>query len=106
MTIFVGAFGAEPVYGDPNNSFRMVATIIACTSIVVTAVYILRVVGKILYGNVENKHYLELTDATWDERVAVICLIFCVAGLGTFPFWVSNVISPSAGTILQSIGVM
>ena len=106
MTIFVGAFGAEPLSGDPNNSFRMVATIIACTSIVVTAVYILRVVGKILYGEVENKHYLELTDATWDERVAVICLIFCVAGLGTFPFWVSNMISPAAGNILQSIGVM
>ena len=105
MTIFVGAFGADPVSGDPNTSFRMVATIIACTSIVVTAVYILRVVGKILYGEVENKHFLELTDATWDERVAVICLIFCVAGLGTFPFWVSDMISPAAGTILQSIGV-
>jgi len=106
MTIFVGAFGADPVAGDPNIGFRMVATIIACMSIVVTAVYILRVVGKILYGEVENKHFLELTDATWDERVAVICLIFCVAGLGTFPFWVSNVISPSVGNILQSIGVM
>ena len=106
MTIFVGAFGAEPMVGDPNNSFRMVATIIACTSIVVTAVYILRVVGKILYGEVENKHFLELTDATWDERVAVICLIFCVAGLGCAPFVFSDMISPAAGTILESIGVM
>ena len=106
MTIFVGSFGAHPMSGDPNTSFRMVATIIACTSIVVTAVYILRVVGKILYGEVENKHFLELTDATWDERVAVICLIFCVAGLGSFPFWVSDIISPAAGTILESIGVM
>jgi NADH-quinone oxidoreductase subunit M len=106
MTIFVGAFGANPVSGDPNNSFRMVATIIACTSIVVTAVYILRVVGKILYGEVENKHYLELTDATWDERVAVICLIFCVAGLGCAPFLFSDMISPAAGSILKSIGVM
>ena len=106
MTIFVGAFGAEPLYGDPNNSFRMVATIIACMSIVVTAVYILRVVGKILYGEVENKHFLELTDATWDERVAVICLIFCVAGLGCAPFLFSDMISPAAGTILKSIGVM
>ena len=106
MTIFVGAFGAEPLSGDPNTSFRMVATIIACMSIVVTAVYILRVVGKILYGEVENKHFLELTDATWDERFAVACLIFCVAGLGCAPFLFSDIISPSAGTILQSIGVM
>ena len=106
MTIFVGSFGAHEVAGDPSSSFRMVATIIACTSIVVTAVYILRVVGKILYGEVENKHFLELTDATWDERVAVCCLIFCVAGLGCAPFFFSDMISPAAGNILKSIGVM
>jgi NADH-quinone oxidoreductase subunit M len=102
----VGSFGASELGGDPSATFRMTCTIIACTSIVVTAVYILRVVGKILYGEVENKHFLELTDATWDERVAVICLIFCVAGLGCAPFFFSNIISPSAGNILQSIGVM
>ena len=106
MTIFVGSFGADTQMGDPSSSFRMVCTIIACASIVVTAVYILRVVGKILYGNVENKHYLELTDATWDERVAVIVLIFCVAGLGCLPFFFSNIISPSVGGILGSIGVL
>ena len=106
MTIFVGSFGAEPVSGDPNASFRMVATIIACTSIVVTAVYILRVVGKILYGTVENKHFLELTDATWDERVAVICLIFCVAGLGLAPMWASNVINGAVEPILKVIAAV
>ena len=59
----------------------------ATTSIVITAVYILRVVGKILYGKVLNPEHLKLTDATWDDRVAVICLIACVAGLGMAPFW-------------------
>lgn len=96
MTIFVGSF-------DNPDQFHRVATIIACTSIVVTAVYILRVVGKILYGEVKNPHYLGLTDATWDERVAVICLIACVAGLGLFPFWASNVISDAVGPILANI---
>jgi len=98
MTIFVGSFMNDDV-------FHRTATIIACTSIVVTAVYILRVVGKILYQKVADPHYEELTDATWDERVAVCCLIFCVAGLGLFPLWVSNVISPSVGNILSSMGI-
>ena len=102
MTIFVGSFGAETATGSVDV-MRRVATIIACTSIVVTAVYILRVVGRILFGQVENKHYLELTDATWDERVAVCCLIFCVAGLGLFPLWASNVISDAVGPILSVI---
>ncbi len=60
-------------------------TIIACTSIVITAVYILRVIGRILYGTCRNEAHLKLTDATWDERLTVICLIVCVAGLGLCP---------------------
>ena len=96
MTIFVGSF-------ENADTFHRAATIIACTSIVVTAVYILRVVGKILYGKVADPHYLELTDATWDERVAVCCLIFCVAGLGIAPLWVSNVIGDAVGPILNVI---
>jgi NADH-quinone oxidoreductase subunit M len=98
MTIFVGSF-------ENNDMFHRVCTIIACTSIVVTAVYILRVVGKILYQKVADPHYETLTDATWDERVAVCCLIFCVAGLGIFPLWVSNVISDAVGPILNVINM-
>ena len=74
-------------------------TIIACTSIVITAVYILRVVGKILYGTIKNEHHLALTDATWDERFTVICLIICVAGLGIAPMWVSDLINGGVSNI-------
>ena len=102
MTIFVGSFGANLADGMPDM-FRRTATVIACTSIVVTAVYILRVVGKILYGKVADPHYEQLTDATWDERVAVVCLIACVAGLGLFPLWASNAITDAVGPILQNI---
>ena len=96
MKIFVGSF-------ENNDVFHRTCTIIACTSIVITAVYILRVVGKILYGKVANPHYEELTDATWDERVAVCCLIFCVAGLGLMPMWANNVIDDGVVAILSVI---
>ena len=96
MTIFVGSFAN-------NDTFHRTATIIACTSIVVTAVYILRVVGKILYGKVADPHYETLTDATWDERVAVCCLIFCVAGLGIAPLWASEVIDNALVPIIDHI---
>lgn len=75
MTIFVGSFQNFDV-------FHRTLTIIACSSIVITAVYILRLVGKILYGTCTNKHHLALADATWDERFAVICLVFVL------PDWV------------------
>lgn len=88
MTIFNGAFQ----HTDP---FHRTWTVIACCSIVITAVYILRLVGKILYGTCTNKHHLALTDATWDERTAVIILIACVAALGIAPWWISDMISDS-----------
>ena len=78
MTIFVGSF-------EHTDMFHRTFTIIACCSIVITAVYILRVVGKLLFGPVQDKHHLELTDATWWERLSAITLIVCVAGIGCFP---------------------
>ena len=96
MTIIVGSF-------QNADTFHRVLTIAACTSIVVTAVYILRVVGKILYGTCTNEHHLALTDATWDERFSVICLILAVAGLGMAPFWVSDMISTGVAPIIDHI---
>ena len=96
MTVFVGAFGID----DP---FHRTVTIIACTSIVITAVYILRVVGRILYGEPDNEEHKKLTDATWDERFTVICLIVCIAALGIAPMWMSNLIGSGIESVLASV---
>ena len=96
MTIFVGSF-------EVAGTFHTACTVIACCSIVVTAVYILRVVGKILFQEVADPHYLQLTDATWDERFSLCCLIFCVAALGMAPLWASNVIADGVAPILSVI---
>ncbi|HEY9543058.1 complex I subunit 4 family protein [Prevotella sp.] len=97
MTIFVGSFQNEDL-------FHRVCTIIACTSIVITAVYILRVVGKILYQKIPNQEFYKLHDATWDERVAVIGLIACVAGLGMFPLWADEIINEAVAPVISHIG--
>ena len=96
MTIFNGAF-------MDNDTFHRVVTIVACTSIVITAVYILRLVGKILYGTCTNPEHLKLTDATWDEKLAVVVLIVAIAGLGLAPMWVSHMISDSVLPIISHI---
>jgi NADH-quinone oxidoreductase subunit M len=96
MSIFVGSF-------QNTGAFYTTLTVIACTSIVITAVYILRLVGKILYGTCTNEHHLALTDATWDERFSVICLIAAVAGLGIAPLWVSNMITDGVAPIINHI---
>ncbi len=96
MTVFVGSF-------EHPDVFHRTCTLIATMSIVITAVYILRVVGRILYGTCTNEAHLKLTDATWDERFAVICLIAAVAGLGIAPLWMSNVISESVAPVIAQL---
>lgn len=96
MTIFNGAF----MHAD---TFHRVVTVVACTSIVITAVYILRVVGKILYGTCDNPGHLKLTDATWDERLSVVCLVAAIAGMGLVPLWVSDMIRGSVSEIIAHI---
>ena len=96
MTIFNAAF----MHAD---TFHRVVTVVACTSIVITAVYILRVVGKILYGTCDNPGHLKLTDATWDERLSVVCLVAAIAGMGLAPLWVSDMIRGSVSEIIAHI---
>jgi NADH-quinone oxidoreductase subunit M len=67
-------------------------TIAATCSIVITAVYILRTVGKILYGPVQDPHHLHLTDATWYGKISAVGLIVFIAALGMFPSGVSDLI--------------
>ncbi len=98
MTIFVGSF-------QHPDLFRRVLTIAACCSIVITAVYILRTVGKILYGPVQDEHHLGLPDAKWYERVSAIGLIVAIAAVGMFPFGVSQLISDSLIPIIQKLAI-
>ena len=97
MTIFVGSFAHA-------DMFHRVLTIMACSAIVITAVYILRVVGKMLYGPVYDDHHRTLTDAVWHEKFAVITLIVCVAGLGCFPNFFNEIIYDSFAPIIKALG--
>jgi NADH-quinone oxidoreductase subunit M len=95
MTIFVGSFQNE-------DTFHRVATIIACSSIVITAVYILRVVGTLLLGPLKNKHYMELADATWFEKVGGVTLVVSIAIIGIAPLWLTNLLREPMTELLQS----
>lgn len=96
MTIFVGSF-------ENNDLFHRVLTIIATTSIVITAVYILRLIGKILFGNRIEPVGIPLTDASWDEKFSVIVLIIAIVGLGVAPFWISNMINDSVLPVISHL---
>jgi NADH-quinone oxidoreductase subunit M len=90
MTVFIGAF-------QHPDMFHRIATILVTTSIVVTAVYILRVVGILLLGPLKNDHFEHLNDARWYERLSAGTLIVAIAGIGIAPLWLSNLIGGGLG---------
>ena len=96
MTIFFGSF-------QDADLFHRIFVIAATTAIVITAVYILRVVGKLLLGPVQDDHHLKLTDASWFERLATVSLIVCIAGIGLFPNWINEAIQESFAPIVNAI---
>lgn len=96
MTVFMGS------WQNPDGWYRF-ATILACASIVVTAVYILRAAGKTVMGPMDD-HYATLTDATWNEKLAAAILIVGIVLIGVAPFLINQLIMPGTDTIMMQVG--
>lgn len=96
MNIFVGAF-------ENPDMFHRVLTILAVSSIVVTAVYILRLVGKIMMGPVIEEHHLELPKATWFEKTGILLLLIPIIAMGVAPIWLSDMIMASLQPFIQGV---
>jgi NADH-quinone oxidoreductase subunit M len=96
MTIFVGAF-------QHPDLFHRITTIIAITSIVITAVYILRVIAILLLGPSLENQYEHMNDAKWYEKISTVTLIACVAAIGLAPFWLSSMIGTSMQPVIDKI---
>ena len=94
MQIFVGAF-------QHPDMFHRVATIITMSASVVTAVYVLRVVGIMLMGPVKNIEFNTLEKATWYERTGVILLLIPIVFMGVVPIWLSDMIRESLRPFIE-----
>jgi len=101
VTVFMGGWS----HGGADNFYRIV-TIIACASIVVTAVYILRAVGKAIMGPLVSNDHSLLTDAKWNERWAAALLIIGILAIGIAPFWLNDLLSPATETIISKISAI
>lgn len=96
MNIFVGAFQHEEM-------FYRIATIVSVSAIVVTAVYILRVVGIMLMGPIKNDEYLNLSGATWYEKTGIMLLLIPIVGMGVAPLWLSDMIMASLQPFIKGV---
>jgi NADH-quinone oxidoreductase subunit M len=95
MTVFMGSW-------EHTDAFHRIATVAACMSIVVTAVYILRAIGQTAMGPIKENFSL-LGDAKWNEKMAAAVLIIGIVIIGTMPFWLNDLVRPAAEIIMNKI---
>lgn len=95
MTVFMGAW-------QHPDTFHRIATLLACMSIVVTAVYILRAIGQTAMGPLKNS-FSDLKDARWNEKFAAIILIAAIIAIGVAPFWLNDLVNPGAEIIMRKL---
>jgi NADH-quinone oxidoreductase subunit M len=95
MTVFVGSW-ENPTF------FHRTATVIACASIVVTAVYILRAVGQVSMGPLKFSSD-QKDDARWNEKWAAVILIAGILIMGLAPFWLNDLVSPGVELITNKL---
>ncbi|HEY4206703.1 MAG TPA: NADH-quinone oxidoreductase subunit M [Puia sp.] len=97
ITVFMGSW-------QRTDEMYRLATILACTSIVVTAVYILRATGQTIMGPLKDPHYSGLGDATWNEKLAGILLGAGIVAIGVAPFWLSELLRSGVDVIMGHAG--
>ena len=95
MNIFVGGF-------LNNDLYKQALTVLAVSSIVVTAVYMLRLVGRMLFGPT-TKVYTDLPHAFWYEKVAIGILVVFITLIGTLPFWWLEFIQDSVNNFIKPL---
>ena len=96
MTVFVGSW-------ERTGTFYRVATLLACASIVVTAVYILRAVGKVIMGPAEPR-FGNPGDARWNEKWAAALLIAGIVVMGIAPFLINELVKPATAELMKNLG--
>ena len=93
LLVFIGAFRTEPILGA-----------IGVVGALITAVYVLRLIGRVFYGERDPK-WDDLPDLTPRELIAATTLMAPILLVGIYPVWFLDVIRPGVEAVLAGIGV-
>jgi NADH-quinone oxidoreductase subunit M len=98
MTVFMGA------WQNADFWYRL-DTVAACASIVVTAVYILRALGKVMMGPLQLPGADEhgFADAGWNEKLAAAILIAAIVFIGVAPIFLQHLLNPATEAIMHNV---
>lgn len=100
----LSGFVAEfPIFMGVWKVMPLVA-MIAAISIVVTASYIIRIIGKVFFGPMSEEFEHHIGDVTVLDKVALALLCVIMIGLGLYPSVMSPMVASGVESILRLFG--
>jgi NADH-quinone oxidoreductase subunit M len=91
--IFMGVWQVEPI-----------VAIVASISIVITASYIIRIIGKVFFGPMSQEFEHHIGDVTVLDKVALAVLCVIMITIGVLPSVMSGLVSSGVDQILSLFG--
>jgi NADH-quinone oxidoreductase subunit M len=91
--IFMGLWQRQPI-----------VAIVAIFGIVITAAYIMRVIGRVFFGTMPEKFVGHITPILWQDKVALILLAGILVLIGVYPAVMAPLVESGAEAVLGLIG--
>jgi NADH-quinone oxidoreductase subunit M len=91
--IFMGVWQVQPI-----------VAIIAAISIVITASYIIKIIGKVFFGPLSDEFEHHIGDVTALDKVALVTLCVILITLGVYPMVMSPLVASGVQSILSLFG--
>lgn len=91
--IFMGLWQASPI-----------AAIVAILGVIITAAYILRVIGQVFFGAIPAEIEHGLSDVKVMDKISIVLLAIFMVGIGLFPSLLSGMVQSGVRQVLQILG--
>jgi len=99
--IFLGLWQADPAWLWSNYAW---IAIIAAISIVITAAYIVRIIGKVFFGKLPGEFEGHIHDVNTLDKVALVFLSAILVIVGIFPRIMVPLVESGVDNILRLLG--
>jgi len=103
MPLFSGFVAEFPIFMGLWSSYPWVA-IIAIISIVLTASYIIRIIGKVFFGAIPENFAGHLHDVNVLDKVALSLLFLILIVVGVFPQVMVPLVQTGVDNVLRILG--
>jgi NADH-quinone oxidoreductase subunit M len=102
----LSGFVAEfPIFMGVWKVMPLVA-IIASISIVVTAAYIIRLIGRVFFGPMREEFEHHVNDVTILDKVALVFICILMIGVGVYPALMVPMVQSGAEAVLRLLGLL